>query len=82
MMISSQKTEGFKGLYKGYIPVCSVLMPKVAIQFTGLAYFKSALKEHPIFPEYATTVVAGIATGVVQVNARRYFNGVDCNKVY
>ncbi len=63
--------ESAWALYKGFVPVCSIITPKVALQFTGLSFFKELLgKEQNGNPQVVPTpfvpVVAGIFTGIAQ----------------
>jgi len=53
--------------YVGYIPVCSVITPKVALQFSGLAFFKNKLADKDYIPRPIIPVIAGIFTGIAQV---------------
>ena len=63
--------EGFATFYKGLIPVMAVISPKVALQFTGLAYFKNLLNPHLGDTEfkYMIPLIAGIGTGFIQSTA-------------
>jgi solute carrier family 25 citrate transporter 1 len=58
--------ESVWSLYKGFGPVCSIITPKVALQFGGLNFFKQNLQDKSIVPTSAVPVIAGIFTGIVQ----------------
>ena len=58
------RREGMAGLYKGYVPVVSVVSPRVALQFTGLQFFKTNFVA--VLPAWFLPIGAGIATGILQ----------------
>lgn len=55
--------EGFGAFYKGVIPVAGAVVPRVALQYTGLAFFKPRFEGSTYLNP---GVAAGICTGIVQ----------------
>ena len=65
-MRQTMAREGFGAFYKGFIPVAGAVVPRVALQYTGLAYFKPKFEGSDISRYVNPGVAAGICTGVIQ----------------
>jgi hypothetical protein len=60
------REEGFRALYKGLWPIVAVVIPRVAIQYTGLGFFKPFFDSKKWIPPQSTSFLTGVCTGVVQ----------------
>lgn len=61
--------EGPASLYKGMIPVLAIVVPRVSLQFTGLALFTpwlSRAEKAGWSPQGSAPALAGILTGMAQ----------------
>jgi len=65
-MRQTMAREGFAAFYKGFIPVAGAVVPRVALQYTGLAFFKPRFEDSATAKYLHPGVAAGICTGVVQ----------------
>ncbi|CAI2173767.1 9317_t:CDS:2 [Funneliformis geosporum] len=62
------KKEGFVALYRGTLPVMCIVVPRVSLQYTGLAMFKPIFDrmEGKFIPPGSASAFTGICTGIMQ----------------
>ncbi|CAO3624722.1 unnamed protein product [Cunninghamella blakesleeana] len=62
------KEEGFTALYRGTTPALCIVVPRVSLQYMGLAFYKPIFEkmEGNIIPKSSSAGLAGICTGITQ----------------
>ncbi|RUS19250.1 mitochondrial carrier domain-containing protein [Endogone sp. FLAS-F59071] len=62
------RTEGVVALYRGTWPVVWIVIPRVSLQYMGLAAFKPLFErmEGSLIPLRSSAALAGVCTGIVQ----------------
>ncbi|KAJ3044032.1 hypothetical protein HK097_001607 [Rhizophlyctis rosea] len=65
------QNEGFRGLYKGIVPVLWIAVPRVSLQYWGLSAFLPVFQqlEGTYIPNKTASAFAGACTGMIQATA-------------